>query len=127
MTYFLQQCLNGLQVSAFYAVLAAGYVLLHAVTRRTNLAFGAIAMWGGHLTVLMASFVSATYFMAESRALAFAVALSLVANAALGLVLARFISVPLAERSPLAMPVATLGAAIVLEEMARLSAGNREL
>ena len=47
MLYFLQQCLNAVQVSCFYALLAAAYVLVHGIADRINLSFGGIATWGG--------------------------------------------------------------------------------
>ncbi len=43
--YVIQQALNGLQVSSFYALLAVSYVLMHAITRRINFAFGALSIW----------------------------------------------------------------------------------
>ena len=48
--YFLQQCINAVQVSCFYALLAVAYVLVHGVADRINLAFGGIAMWGAYLS-----------------------------------------------------------------------------
>ena len=51
MLYFLQQCLNAVQVSCFYALLAAAYVLVHGIADRINLSFGGIAMWGAYLTI----------------------------------------------------------------------------
>jgi branched-chain amino acid transport system permease protein len=125
--YFLQQCLNGVQVSAFYAMLAVGYVLIHAVTHRVNLAIGAVAMWGGHVLVLTATALSLRWFLPDAQALLLAALAALCACLALGLVLARWVVGPLAHRSGLAMLIATIGVAIVLEEAARFMSGSREL
>lgn len=127
MLYFLQQALNGLQVSAFYALLAVGYVLVHAVSGRTNLAFGALSVTAGCTAVLIATMLGAVFYASEASALLLAVPAALAANAVTGYLLARFVVLPLAQDSRLSMLVATLGAAIVLEELARLASGSRDL
>ncbi len=125
--YFAQQAWNGLQVSAFYALLAVGYLLVHAVTNRTNLAFGAIAMWSGQTAVLAASMLGSVFYLAAGPALVLAVASALAVAAVFGIVFARLVVLPLAEGTRLAMLVATIGVAIVLEEAARFASDSREL
>ena len=77
--YFLQQCLNAIQVSCFYALLAAAYVLVHGIANRINLAFGSIAMWGAYLTIGGVAVVSASSDFPLS-AVAFAVVYAVTAR-----------------------------------------------
>ena len=124
--YFLQQCLNALQVSCFYALLAVAYVLVHGIANRINLAFGAIAMWGAYLTIGGIAVFSASYNFPLS-AVALAVVYAIVGTGALGYVVGRTVVLPLAGKSPLAMLIATIGVAIVLEEIMRIANQSREL
>ncbi len=125
--YLLQQTLNALQVSAFYALVAVAYVLFHGMTGRFNFAFGALAMWAGYLMVgglgglLWRSAVSVGVLILAVGA--FAVLSTGLTGAVIGRVVAR----PLLRQPPLATLVATIGTAIVLEEAMRLAAGSREL
>lgn len=124
--YFLQQCLNALQVSSFYGLLAVAYVLIYGITNRINLAFGALAMWGGYLVVagVMVLFALTPLGFGASALLALAYALG--ATALLGWLLQRGVIAPLLGRPSLAMLIVTIGLAIVLEELMRLSQGSRE-
>ena len=124
--YFLQQCLNAIQVSCFYALLAAAYVLVHGIANRINLAFGSIAMWGAYLTIGGVAVVSASSDFPLS-AVAFAVVYAVIGTAAVGYVIGRTVVLPLAGQRSLAMLIATIGVAIVLEEVMRVASGSREL
>jgi len=125
--YLLQQTLNALQVASIYALLALGYVLVHGVTHRVNLAFGALAMWSGYLGVVGATGLSALFFLEAGAALVLALPLVLAAVFATAFLFARSVVLPLAHRPGLAMLVATIGVAIVIEEAARLGSGGRDL
>ena len=124
--YFLQQCLNALQVSCFYALLAVAYVLVHGIADRINLAFGAIAMWGAYLTIGGIALVSASYEFPLS-AVAFAIVYAILGTAVLGYVIGRTVVLPLAGQPSLAMLIATIGLSIALEEVIRIAAHSREL
>lgn len=125
--YLLQQLLNALLVSAFYALIAVAYVLFHGIANRFNLAFGAIAMWAGYLSVgALAGSLSRRGlppFIMLGAVFIYAVA----ATAALGGAVGSLVSRPLLRQPALAMLIATIGVAIVLEEAMRLAAGSREL
>lgn len=125
--YFAQQCLNALQVSCFYALLAVAYVLVHGIVDRINLAFGAIAMWGAYLTVGGLMVTAGTLFAIPLWALPLAALYALVGTSALGFVIARTVVAPLAHERSLAMLIATIGLAIVLEEVIRITVNGREL
>ncbi len=125
--YFLQQCLNAIQVSCFYALLAVAYVLVHGVVDRINLSFGAIAMWGAYLTIGGIALVSYSMVSVPMWVLLFAVVYAIVGTSILGYAVARTVVIPLADKRPLAMLIATIGLAIVLEELMRFASRNREI
>ena len=125
--YFLQQCLNAIQVSCFYALLAVAYVLVHGIADRINLAFGAVAMWGAYLTIGGISLVSYSVFSFPLWAVGFAIVYAIVGTAALGYVFARTVVRPLAGSPSIAMLIATIGVAIVIEEVMRIANHSREL
>lgn len=124
--YVIQQALNGLQVSGFYALLAVSYVLMHAITRRINFAFGALSIWATYtfINVTTASMIE----LPGAVVLPFVIAAVAAAlhTALGGLVLERTVVRPLVRETSLAMLVATLGLAIALEEGVRLANDSRE-
>jgi branched-chain amino acid transport system permease protein len=126
-TFFLQQVVNAAIVSGFYGLLAVAYVLMHGITGRVNLAFGALAIWSGSLTI---SFT--LMFMLDRPGqiivpMVLALAIALLNTTALGFAIERIAIRPLLKTSSLAMLVTTLGIAIVLEEAMRLMNNSREL
>lgn len=127
LAYFAQQALNAVQVSAFYALIAVAYVLFHGIANRFNLAFGALAMWAGYLSVggLAMGLVRYDVPVAVLLSVGFAGAVGL--TALLGWATGRIVAEPLLRQPPLAMLIATIGLAIVLEEIVRLASGSREL
>lgn len=124
--YFLQQLLNAVQVSAFYGLLTVAYVLVYGITNRINLAFGAVAMWAGYLTIAGISVLTALTPLGIAAVVLFAVLHALVATAALGLVIERLAVRPIVHASSLAMLIATIGVAIMLEEIMRIFNEGRE-
>ena len=124
--YFLQQSLNAVQIGAFYGLLAVAYVLLYGIANRINLAFGAIAMWAGYLTIGGIAVLSALTPLGLAAVLLLGIAQALLGTMALGLVLQSAVLRPLIQRSSLAMLIATIGLAIALEEIMRLTHGSRE-
>ena len=126
MAYFLQQCLNAVQVSAFYGLLAIAYVLLYGIANRINLAFGAIAMWGAHLAASGMFILVALSPFGIMATVLLAIAYALAGTAALGFVVQRNVIRPLVTRRSLAILIATIGLAIVLEELVRLASHGRD-
>lgn len=124
--YFLQQCINAVQVSCFYALLAVAYVLVHGVADRINLAFGGIAMWGAYLTVGGVAAITASWDFPLAVIL-FAIPYAILGTAALGSVIGRTVVVPLAGKARLAMLIATIGLALVLEEAMRIANNSKDL
>ena len=56
--YVLQQAINGLPLTAVYALLAAAYSLVYGLVGRINLAFGELAAAGGYAAALGAGLVA---------------------------------------------------------------------
>src|SRR5919108_1980758 len=116
MELFLQQLFVGLAQGSVYALVAYGYGLIFATSRIVNFAQGHLFMIGG---LLGASLLSAGL---PHWAMLPAV---VVAMAAVGVLLERSITLPLrASRSPYTWIVATLAAAVVLENVAALVFGR---
>ena len=124
--YGLQQILNALQVSAFYALLAVAYVLLHGVSNRFNLAFGAVATWAGYMTAGVILALSDATFWDTAPILGLALGAALLVGGSLGALAGRVI-VPLMRAPKHATLIATLGLALALEEAIRISTGSRDL
>ena len=56
--YLLQQAINGLPLTAVYALLAAAYSLVYGLVGRINLAFGELAAAGGYAAALGVALVA---------------------------------------------------------------------
>jgi branched-chain amino acid transport system permease protein len=116
MELFLQQLFVGLAQGSVYALVAYGYGLIFATSRIVNFAQGHLFMIGG---LLGASLLSAGLpYWAMLPVVVLVVA-------AVGLLLERSITLPLrASRSPYTWIVATLAAAVVLENVAAMVFGR---
>ena len=126
MAYLLQIIANGLHNSALYAVLAYGYVLVYSVTKRANLAHGAVFAFSGQILVLGATAAYSVLWMTLPAALASGLvlsgALTAIVLASLSLIVfPRFI-----DRAPNMMITVTLAIAIILMEGARIGADTRD-
>lgn len=126
MLYFLQQVLNGVHSAALYALLAFGYALTNGVVRRTNLVYGALFAFAGQTMILVAVYGWYVLWLVLPATVALGMAAGLGYAALAGNVLSRLVLAPLALRSPNAVVVATLGASLVLMELARIAAETRD-
>ncbi|MCP4326991.1 MAG: branched-chain amino acid ABC transporter permease [Alphaproteobacteria bacterium] len=124
--YVLQQCLNAVQVGAFYGLLAAAYVLIYGICNRINLAFGALAMWAGYMTVAGVTILAALSPLGLAATIVFAALYAIAGTAVLGYGVQHSVVLPLIRASSLAMLIATVGLAITLEEVVRLARDSRE-
>ncbi len=124
--YLAQQGLNALQVSAFYLLIAVAYVLFHGIAGRFNLAFGALSMWAGYITVAGLAGAS-TGALPVVLIVLLAGLYAATATGVLGAWIGRVVAAPLIRQPPLSMLIATIGVAICLEEVMRIAADSREL
>ncbi|RWC46893.1 branched-chain amino acid ABC transporter permease [Mesorhizobium sp.] len=127
MLYFFQQVLNGLHSGALYALLAFGYVLTNGILHRTNLAYGALFAFCGHTMILTAAFGYQVLWLTLFASVALGVAAAFLYAALLSRVLSRSIFEPLADRSPNAIVVTTLGILLALSEASRIAADTHDL
>ena len=126
MAYLLQIITNGLHNGALYALLAYGYVLTYSVTKRANLAHGAVFAFSGQILVLGATAGYNVLWMTLPAALAFGALSSAILTGIALLILAWIIVPRFIDRAPNMMITVTLGIAIILSEGARIGAGARD-
>ena len=124
--YIVQMSLNASVVCALYGLLAVAYVLVHGITRRVNLAFGALSVWAGYLAIDSVTGLMIRNPALELLPLAGGIAIAILGTVALGMAIERTVVRPLVHASSLGMLVATLGLAIVLEEGMRLLHASSE-
>jgi len=112
MDVFLQQLYAGLASGAVYALVAYGYGLIFATSRIVNFAQGHLVMLGAIIGVS---------FLGAGVPYVVMVPLTILCVAVAGVLLERAITLPLrAARSPYTWIVATLAAAVVIENVAAL-------
>ncbi len=126
LAYALQIVLNASVVSALYGLLAVAYVLVHGITRRVNLAFGALSVWAGYQLITIT-----TVLMLWNPGLLLlpilgGVAYAVLATTLVGGIIERLVVRALVRSGTLAMLTATLGLSIVLEEVLRLTNSSKE-
>ena len=126
MHYFLQQLLNGFHSGALYALLAFGYALTNGVLHRTNLAHGPVFAFAGQMMILIAVFGWNVLWLTLPATIGLGIAAGFAYAALTGSILSRSVFLPLADRSPNAIVVATLGVSLVLMELGRIAAETRD-
>jgi branched-chain amino acid transport system permease protein len=127
MLYFFQQALNGLHSGALYALLAFGYVLTNGILHRTNLAHGALFAFCGQTMILTAVFGYQMLWLTLLAAVALGVVTAFLYAALVSQVLSRNVFEPLAQRTPNAVVVTTLGVLLFLSEASRIAADTHDL
>jgi branched-chain amino acid transport system permease protein len=127
MAYLLQQVANSVPLAVLYAALAFGYSLAFAVTKRADITYGAIFAFSGHLYLLCAYFGWDRLWLTLPAALGLGALTAVAGGVAAGATIGQMIMRPLAQISPNALIVASLGVVMVLMEGARLASDTREL
>jgi branched-chain amino acid transport system permease protein len=127
MAYFLQQIANAVPVAALYAALAFGYSIAFAVTRRADIAYGALFAFAAQTFVLFSGYGWNQLLLVLPAALGLGAAAALFYGVGAGLVIGRHVMRPLAFSSDNTVVVAALGVVLVLMETARLAADTRSL
>jgi branched-chain amino acid transport system permease protein len=124
--YIIQQALNATQIASFYGLLAVSYVLMHAITRRINFAFGALAIWASYTLVNVSMWLMLHMPGRVLAPLMIGAAVAIGHTVLTGLLIERVAIRPLVRQSSLAMLAATLGLALAMEEVMRLANDSRE-
>ena len=127
LAYFLQQMLNAAPLAALYAMLAFGYSLSFALTKRADFTPGALFAFAGQVFVYFTAFGYGRFLLVYPAALglgaAAAFAYTMLASAIVGAKVTR----PLSLSSPNSVITASLAVMIVLMELVRIAADTRDL
>jgi len=127
MAYFLQQLANAIPVAALYALLAFGYAIAFAVTRRADLTYGALFGFSGQIFLLFTDFAWSRLWLVLPASLVIGAIAALIYTAGTGLFVGRSIMRRVGLFSPNTVVVVSLGLAIVLMEISRLAAETRAI
>ena len=124
--YLFQQLLNALQLAGFYLPLAIAFSLIQAISGRVFLSFGQMAMYGSFAAVYSCfGFLLQGY--GDLSAAMLALFIAVLCSASLGLAAGKIIFLPLTKSSSLAFMIGSLGFAIVLQEVMRLTSGAQDI
>src|SRR4026209_1271927 len=122
MTEFFQQLVNGLSLGAMYALIALGYTLVYGVLRFINFAHSDVFMVGS-----FAGLYLGRGLQRSSVATGLAVMIgSMLACAALGILIERFAYRPLRNRSKLTVLITAIGVSLLLENAGQLVFGPND-
>ena len=116
MQFFLEVLIGGMLAGVMYSMVAFGFVLIYKASGVFNFAQGAMVL-----------FAALTFVSLVERGLGFwlALAASLLAMLALGLLIERAVLRPLVGRPPIVLFMATLGLSYVIEGGAQALWGNQ--
>jgi branched-chain amino acid transport system permease protein len=127
LAYFLQQLLNAAPVAALYAMLAFGYSLSFALTRRADFTPGALFAFAGQVFVYFTAFGYERLWLIYPAALAVGAAASLTYTLLTAAIVGDKVIRPLARISPNSVIAASLSIMIVLMELVRIAADAKDL
>ena len=116
MLYFIEQCLNGVQLGMLLFLLAAGLTLVFGIMDLVNLAHGSLYMLGAYFA---ASFATLT------GSFVVAVILAIVASLIAGMVLELIAIRPLYGRDHLDQVLGTFGLLLFFNELVRWCGGRK--
>jgi branched-chain amino acid transport system permease protein len=111
MLYFIEQCLNGVQLGMLLFLVAAGLTLIFGIMNLVNLAHGSLYMLGAYF---------AATFAALTDSFVLGALLALVATAVVGMALEVIAIRPLYGRSHLDHVLGTFGLLLFFNELVRL-------
>src|SRR5580704_7685994 len=116
MAFFFEVLIGGLLAGVMYTMVALGFVLIYKASGVFNFAQGAMVL-----------FAALTFVTLSERGLGFfwALAASLAVMLALAVAIERVVLRPLVNAPPMALFLATLGLAFVLEGLAQLVYGTQ--
>ena len=114
-----QQLVNGIVLGATYALIAIGYTLIFGIVRVLHLAHGEVFVAG--------ALAGLSLMVASGGSLALALAGSLVAAVGVGVLVERVALRPLRAEGHFAPILSTLGAAIILQDLAVKAFGGEPL
>jgi branched-chain amino acid transport system permease protein len=119
MELFVQNVINGLTIGAFYELVALGYTMVYGVLKLINFAHGDLFMWGAYLGWVGLSVVALLGLPQSPWAVVPVIIFVMVTVALMGALIERTAYRPLRSAGRLPPIVSALGAAFVLESLAR--------
>ncbi len=119
MEEFVQHMINGITIGAFYALVALGYTMVFGVLRLINFAHGDLFMWGAYMGWTALSLLLGLIVGSGPLLLIPAFIAAMATIALIGVLIERVAYRPLRRASRLAPIISALGAAFVLESVAR--------
>ena len=119
-----QNLLNGLTIGAFYALVALGYTMVYGVLKMINFAHGDMFMWGAYVSVAALSLLGVIGLKIGPWALVPAMVMVIITMGLLGVLLERIAYRPLRGAGRLPPVISALGAAFILESIARNASGG---
>ncbi len=119
MEEFIQHMINGITIGAFYALVALGYTMVFGVLRLINFAHGDLFMWGAYVGWTALSMLLGVAVGSGPLLIIPAFVVAMVTIALIGVLIERVAYRPLRRASRLAPIISALGAAFVLESVAR--------
>lgn len=119
MEEFSQYILNGITIGSFYSLVALGYTMVYGVLRLINFAHGDLFMWGAYVGWTALSLLLGLAIRSGPLLLIPAFVAAMVTVALIGVLIERVAYRPLRRASRLAPIISALGAAFVLESVAR--------
>ena len=125
MDTFLQQLINGLTIGSFYAVVALGYTMVYGVLKLINFAHGDMFMWGTLLGWAVLSAITSAVLGLDLVAILIVSVVVMGIIGVVGVTIERVAYRPLRTAGRLSPIISALGAAFVLEAIARNVSGAR--
>ncbi len=119
MDLFIQQLLNGLTIGAFYAVVALGYTMVYGVLKLINFAHGDLFMWGTLIGYWLLTALLTTLAGLDLIAVLIVSVITMGIIGIFGVIIERTAYRPLRTAGRLSPVISALGAAFVLESLAR--------
>ena len=110
---FLQHLINGLAAGTIYALVALGYTMVYGVLKLINFAHGDVMMVGVYVGYATA-FVLGREYLGTFTGVLLVFLVSMVACAAIGLVIERFAYRPLREKPRLTSLITAIGISFAL-------------
>lgn len=112
----LQQFINGLNMGSIYALIALGYTMVYGIAKMLNFAHGDVIMVGGYVVMLSLQAFGTNPILAAS--------ISIVACAAMGMLIEKIAYKPLRKASPLAVLITAIGVSYFLQSLSLLLFGS---
>ncbi len=125
MEFFLQQCINGVTLGGFYALIALGYTLVFGIIQLINFAHGEFYASGGYMGVIILSYLSAQGYVESYPWLCLGASFILAMSyaAMLAMAVEKVAYLPLRKASRLSMLLSALGMSIFLQNGLMLTQG----